>query len=56
MNDKKEIKKICIYGVGGVGGYFGGLLANRISEQHDKEREIYFVEGERTCGRSKNMG
>jgi 2-dehydropantoate 2-reductase len=43
MNDKKEIKKICIYGVGGVGGYFGGLLANRISEQHDKEREVYFV-------------
>jgi len=43
MNDKKEIKKICIYGVGGVGGYFGGLLTNRISEQHDKECEVYYV-------------
>jgi 2-dehydropantoate 2-reductase len=43
MADSNGVKRICIYGVGGVGGYFGGLLANKISEQHDKEREIYFV-------------
>jgi 2-dehydropantoate 2-reductase len=43
MADKKEVKKICVYGVGGVGGYFGGLLANKMAEQHDANHEIYFV-------------
>lgn len=43
MSDKKEVRKICVYGVGGVGGYFGGLIANKIAEQHDKDREVYFV-------------
>lgn len=31
--------KICFYGVGGVGGYFGTLLANKYQDEH----EIYFI-------------
>ncbi len=43
MSEKKELKRICVYGVGGVGGYFGGLIANKIAEQNDKDHEIYFL-------------
>jgi 2-dehydropantoate 2-reductase len=43
MESNKKIERIAVYGVGGVGGYFGGQLANKINEQHDKEREIYFI-------------
>jgi 2-dehydropantoate 2-reductase len=43
MADRNGVKRICVYGVGGAGGYFGGLLANRIAQQHDTEREVYFV-------------
>jgi len=31
--------KICFYGVGGVGGYFGTLVAQRFKNEH----EIYFI-------------
>jgi 2-dehydropantoate 2-reductase len=31
--------KICFYGVGGVGGYFGTIIADKFKGQHD----IYFV-------------
>ncbi|MBK8808584.1 MAG: 2-dehydropantoate 2-reductase [Bacteroidales bacterium] len=31
--------KICFFGVGGVGGYFGALVAKRYKSQH----EIYFI-------------
>ena len=31
--------KICFYGVGGVGGYFGSLAAQRFNAEHD----IYFI-------------
>lgn len=31
--------KICFYGVGGVGGYFGALMVNKVI----KDNEIYFV-------------
>ncbi len=30
---KKEIRDICIYGVGGVGGYFGAKMINMIKEE-----------------------
>ena len=31
--------KIIFYGVGGVGGYYAALIANRCKDQH----EIYFI-------------
>lgn len=31
--------KICFFGVGGVGGYFGSLMVNKLGKKHD----IYFV-------------
>lgn len=31
--------KICFYGVGGVGGYFGALITKRFKDQHN----IYFI-------------
>jgi len=43
MADKKNIMRICVYGVGGVGGYFGGILANKITEEKDETHEIYFL-------------
>ncbi|MDR1760848.1 MAG: 2-dehydropantoate 2-reductase, partial [Bacteroidales bacterium] len=36
------IRKICIYGIGGVGGFFGGKIANEIVKGK-KDYEIYFV-------------
>ena len=37
------IKRICVYGVGGVGGYFGGRLAYRIQRGTGLGYEIYFI-------------
>lgn len=39
---KGDIRRICIYGVGGVGGFFGGKIAQAI---HDRLRamEVYFI-------------
>jgi 2-dehydropantoate 2-reductase len=34
--------KIAIIGLGGVGGYYGGLLS-RFSEQHPEELQVYFI-------------
>lgn len=33
---------ICIYGIGGVGGYFGGKIAYEVQKQH-KEMQVYFI-------------
>lgn len=38
-----DIKQVCIYGTGGVGGYFGGRIAEAISKQGLKGFEIYFI-------------
>ena len=32
MLDKIKIQNILICGIGGVGGYFGGILANKINK------------------------
>ena len=31
--------KICFFGVGGVGGYFGTLVTRKFKDKHD----IYFI-------------
>lgn len=36
-----KIKRICIYGTGGVGGFFGGKMASEI--ETSQEHEIYFI-------------
>jgi 2-dehydropantoate 2-reductase len=36
---KKDFMKICFYGVGGVGGYFGSLITEKLSNSND----IYFI-------------
>jgi 2-dehydropantoate 2-reductase len=38
---RDKIMKIAIMGIGGIGGYYGGLLARRYAE--DKEHEIIFI-------------
>lgn len=42
MTDGK-IRRICIYGTGGVGGYFGGLLCGSSAEQPRRKTEIDFI-------------
>ncbi len=38
----KIIKSLCVYGIGGVGGYFGGRIAHKISK--DKPTvQVYFI-------------
>jgi len=38
-----EIRNICVFGVGGVGGYFGGLLAHALTGEAGLGRKIFFV-------------
>ena len=43
MINNSAINKICIYGVGGVGGYFGCKIANAINSISDSNYESYFI-------------
>ena len=36
-------KNVLIIGVGGVGGYFGGLIANKIDESNNQSYKIHFI-------------
>ncbi len=38
----KTIKSVCVYGIGGVGGYFGGRIAHEISKGN-RAVQVYFV-------------
>jgi len=38
----KKIKSVCVYGIGGVGGYFGGRIAHDISKGN-RAIEVYFI-------------
>jgi 2-dehydropantoate 2-reductase len=37
------VKRVCIYGTGGVGGYYGGRIAEAFQKDKSNEREIYFI-------------
>lgn len=37
------INKVCVFGVGGVGGYFGGIMAAALERLKDDGYEIYFI-------------
>ncbi len=44
MNGYGDIKKVCIYGTGGVGGYFGGRIAEVFNKSPEfKRSEIFFI-------------
>ena len=38
----KMIKSVCVYGIGGVGGYFGGRIAHKISKGN-RAIQVYFI-------------
>ncbi len=38
-----EIKKVCVFGTGGVGGYFGGRLAEKVRRENLTGFEVYFI-------------
>ena len=42
-NHFPDIKRVCIYGIGGVGGYFGGKIAKVFINPQFKGYEIYFI-------------
>jgi 2-dehydropantoate 2-reductase len=42
-HDFSEINRVCIYGTGGVGGYFGGRIAEALQKHEPPAREIYFI-------------
>lgn len=42
-NEPKQIKRICIFGAGGVGGFFGGKMAFAVNGDPELDYEIYFV-------------
>jgi 2-dehydropantoate 2-reductase len=43
MRQNPAINKICIYGIGGIGGYFGGKIAHTINTSGEKNYECYFI-------------
>ncbi len=38
----KTIKSVCVYGIGGVGGYFGGRIAHEVSKGN-RAMQVYFI-------------
>jgi len=40
---KKIIKSICIYGVGGVGGYLGGRIAYKVNKENFIDKQVFFI-------------
>jgi len=38
----KTIKSVCVYGIGGVGGYFGGRIAHEIIKGN-RAIQVYFI-------------
>ena len=42
-HNKYHIKNICIFGVGSVGGVFGGKIAHAISQEEETNRKVFFI-------------
>jgi 2-dehydropantoate 2-reductase len=38
-----DIENICIFGVGGVGGFLGGKIAHGLAEKQDTTKQVYFI-------------
>jgi 2-dehydropantoate 2-reductase len=43
MDEIKQIKNICVFGVGGVGGYFGGKICHALSLMLGNDIKVFFV-------------
>ncbi|WP_422485698.1 ketopantoate reductase family protein [Gudongella sp. DL1XJH-153] len=52
----KDKKKICVYGLGGVGGYLGGMLAHGANQSDNEEYKVYFIARGRHLEAIKNEG
>jgi 2-dehydropantoate 2-reductase len=43
MSGEREIRNICVYGAGGVGGFFGGNIAYKINQSKNDPRRVFFI-------------
>jgi 2-dehydropantoate 2-reductase len=43
MNEKRKIHSICIYGTGGIGGFFGAKIAHTCNHDHTLAYDCFFV-------------
>lgn len=43
MSQESAIEKICVYGTGGIGGYFGGKIAHAIDSSAGTKYKSYFI-------------
>jgi 2-dehydropantoate 2-reductase len=43
LSEFPTIKRVCIFGTGGVGGYYGGKIAEAFQLDKSKTREVYFI-------------
>ena len=51
----REINNICIYGMGGIGGYFGGKIVDAISKFQIPNKKVFFIaRGEHLAEIKKN--
>lgn len=41
--DSINITNICIYGVGGVGGYFGAKIASQLAQENNNKIKLFFI-------------
>ena len=55
-NTFPDIKQVCIYGTGGVGGYFGGRIADAFTDPQFKDYGIYFIARGEHLGAIKQHG
>ena len=42
-HNKYLLKNICIFGVGSVGGVFGGKIAHAVAQEKDTDRKVFFI-------------
>jgi 2-dehydropantoate 2-reductase len=43
VTNSSDIKSVCIFGTGGVGGYYGGKIAESINREATPGRAVYFI-------------
>jgi len=43
MNAEARIRNICIYGVGGIGGLYGGKIAYDLHQRGNDQRRVFFI-------------